>query len=155
MPNSWFNGYDNDDDRPNDGVVDSIDWTKVGRKYFQVEVEGHLYSMQYDTIFLYVDDTRRNFRQFHVPRRPVPNPEGDRVHVPNRGRRSSSEEGNTSDTASSTHDNSDSEEGNTGGGGNIEFSNVYESTDPTDWTCIEEGDGQVLSERMRGGLAVL
>ena len=86
MPNSWFNVYDNDDDRPNDGVVDSIDWTKVGRKYFQVEVKGHLYSMRYDAIFLYADDTRRNFHKFHVHRRPVTNPEGDRVRVPNRGR---------------------------------------------------------------------
>ena len=47
-----------------------------------------------------------------------------------------------SDTASSTRGDINSEEGNTSGGGDIEYSNVYERTNPVDWTCIAEGDGQ-------------
>ena len=142
VPSGWFGGYDDDDDTPNDGEVSSINWTQVRNKFFQVDMDGHVYSMRYDAVFLYADKNQRNFERFNLPRYPVsnpegelvhipcPNPEGESVHVPRRGRWSTSEEGDTLDTASSTNENNydNKEEGNTRGGGGEQLYNVYERT---------------------------
>ena len=134
VPNGWFDGYDDNDDTPNDGEIVAINWSNDGRRFFQVEVEGHVYDMRYDAVFSFANDSQRDFDQYHLPTYPIANPERDRVRVVHRRRQRSSSEGDTSDTASSTDDDSDNES-NDGG----EEDNAYTRTDPADWVVIEEG----------------
>ncbi len=50
--NSWWNGYDKDDETLNVGTIVGVDFDAPQSNYFQLECIGKIYAMQYDAVYL-------------------------------------------------------------------------------------------------------
>ena len=91
VPSGWWQGCDGNE--LNAGAIAAVDFSKSNQRYFQflldsdrdeTEDEADLpalyYSMRYDAVFLYADETQPHYSHFQLPRCPVPTADGEQVH---------------------------------------------------------------------------
>ncbi|KAL3798585.1 hypothetical protein ACHAW5_000575 [Stephanodiscus triporus] len=55
VPNSWCNGYKQDDKTLNAGTIVGVYFDAPQSNNFQFECAGEIYAMQYDAVYLYAD----------------------------------------------------------------------------------------------------
>ncbi|KAL7540064.1 hypothetical protein ACHAXR_010797 [Thalassiosira sp. AJA248-18] len=126
VTDSWLPDYDGN--KTSIGEIDTINFTNMLQRFFNVIIDGHVYCMRYDAIFLFADDSQRGFDRFHLPRHPVSNLEGETW-----SRRSQQSQGVSGDAnAGSGSSEEEEEEGHV----------RYIQTDPVDWICVDDGSGQ-------------
>ena len=160
VPTSWWPDYDGND--LNDGVIHAVDFTVSNQRYFQLlldtdkddaeeddNLRGLYYPMRYDAVFLYAKDDQSQW--FRLPRHQVPMPDGEQVrmrrHAPtNSNRNRNTDEDGTASTASVSSKISDNSSASgksalasEGTHEEIEWHNMYEWTDPSDWKCLQNG----------------
>ena len=77
VPNSWWNGYRNDDNTLNPSTIMGVDFDQPHSNYFQLECGNEIYAMRYDTIYQYVDmdHATYNATKFRLPLSAPTNPE--------------------------------------------------------------------------------
>ena len=152
IPSNWWPAF-RDDDTLNDGTIVSIDFSKPNECFYQVDVDGHIYSMPYRSVFLYTNEEHRHHHQYRLPHHPISNAEGEVFRVQRRQLRNLNAEYASSASTASTpslaesnisdgDDGSNSDDGSSrisvGSLGDEEY-NIYIRTDLADWTCLEDG----------------
>jgi hypothetical protein len=77
VPNSWWNGYNKDDETLNVGTIVGVDFDTPQSNYFQLECVGKIYTMQYDAVYLYADINHANYEKYSLPPDAPTNPENE------------------------------------------------------------------------------
>ena len=92
--------------------------------------------MRYDTVFTFTDDNQQCFSRFRLPRRILPNSEGDQVWVQQRQQQLT-----TNDDGTFLFDSENDPRSNVDNGlGGEGDETIYTRTEPIYWTCIKDGD---------------
>ena len=144
VPSHWWPDFDGIED--NSGTIAAVNFTQTKQRYFQILFDGDegkdaYYSMRYYAVFAFVDVNQPLFSSFRLPSHPIPNPEGEEIHVCRRVLQIQADD----DTASTNSNNycSDSDNDGSDSGKDIDneikSDNVYMITDPNDWTILENG----------------
>ena len=117
IPDYWWPGYDSDE--TSNGVSISINFSNTRQLFFNVSVDGNVYAMRYDAVFLYADEKQRGHDRYCLPHHPVTTPEGEIWTRP------------------STQNQDDADDTNA----SIEEHVRYIQTDAVDWKSVDNGSG--------------